>query len=45
MRAGLRVSSRVVLEVRFLRRDGSVLDADARLDVERDAAGEPAATR
>jgi len=41
MRAGLRVSSRVVLEVRFLRRDGSVLDADARLDVERDAAGEP----
>ena len=41
MRAGLRVSSRVVLEVRFLRRDGTVLDADARLDVERDGDGEP----
>jgi PAS domain S-box-containing protein len=41
MRARLRVSSRVILEVRFLRRDGSVLDADARLDAERDAAGEP----
>ncbi len=41
MRAGLRVSSSVTLEVRFVRRDGSVLDADARLDVERDDAGRP----
>jgi len=41
MRAGLRVSSSVTLEVRFVRRDGSVLEADARLDVERDVAGRP----
>ncbi|HYI20756.1 MAG TPA: PAS domain S-box protein [Solirubrobacteraceae bacterium] len=41
MRAGIEVSSRVVLEVRYLRRDGSVLYADARLDVERDGGARP----
>ena len=41
MTAGVQVSSRIVLEVRYVRRDGSVLDADARVDVERDAAGAP----
>jgi PAS domain S-box-containing protein len=40
MRAGLEVSGRVVLGVRMTRADGTLLDADARVDVMRDASGE-----